>query len=236
MMVARLKRYMNTAITLGYQYRYKLLGIPAPRVHDPHRLWQHRGTFWMQEMLRADPRVTADHQRMSDLFVEELGQVSFQRLLDVGCGYGQRLKPLRAAFPYKTLVGIDFSDSMLHNALVYLDGRLAPLFQADATKMPFVDHSFDAAITWSVLNTMPPEMMRGTLREVRRVMRGVFIAMEEDAQRDTEKSREEHALGQWFFAHDYEAEFAEAGFRLLKVYTLEDLRIMRYTVFVAESP
>ncbi len=236
MPLARLKRYMRTAVTLAYHYRYRLFGIPVPRVRDPHKLWEWRGTFWMEEMSNADPRVKADHERMSHLFIEELREAGFSHLLDVGCGYGMRMRPLAQAFPDRQIVGIDFSINMLDNGRKYLQGMNLPLLQADATRIPFADNSFDAAITWSVLNTMPPDVMRRTLREVRRVMRGTLVTMEEDAKRDDDVSRDEHALAEWYFAHDYEAEFAAAGFVLHKVYTLEDLAIMRYTVFVAESP
>ena len=114
-------------------------------------------------------------------------------------------------------------------------GRL-PTIHADATRSPFRAGSFDAAITWSVLNVMPPEIMRATLREIRRVMRGTLIVMEEDARHDTDVSAEEHALAEWYFAHDYEAEFAAAGFQVRQVVTLDDLQVMRYTVYVLTSP
>lgn len=237
MILARLKRYVRTAITLAYHARYRLLGIPVPRTRDTRGLWEQRGTFWMDEMANTDPRVTADHQRMSALFVELLGATGFTRLLDVGCGYGMRLKPLREAFPDKTIAGLDFSWNMLRNGQRYLAGldRL-PTIHADATRSPFRANCFDAAITWSVLNVMPPEIMRATLREIRRVMRGTLIVMEEDARHDTEVSAEEHALAEWYFAHDYEAEFAAAGFQVRQVVTLDDLQVMRYTVYVLTSP
>jgi hypothetical protein len=86
------------------------------------------------------------------------------------------------------------------------------------------------------MNVMPPEIMRAALREIRRVMRGTLIVMEEDARHDTDVSAEEHALAEWYFAHDYEAEFAAAGFQVRQVVTLDDLQVMRYTVYVLTSP
>lgn len=235
MVFARFKRYTTTAITLAYHYRYRWLGIPVPRNYQTQDFWVERGKVWMEELARAAPEVKADHARMSALFVEELSAYSFSRLFDMGCGYGQRLKPLKEAFPDKAITGLDFSETMLQNARVYLAGLTVGLVQADATKMPFADATFDAAIIWSVLDTMPPEVMRGSLRELRRVLRGPLVCMEEDARRDDERAREEHALATWFFAHDFEREFAEAGFTLHKVYMIDDLHHMRYTVFVLES-
>jgi hypothetical protein len=67
------------------------------------------------------------------------------------------------------------------------------------------------------------------------VVRGVVICIEEDSKNDDERWRYWHAVSPYFFPHDYEAAFAQAGFITQEVF-VEDLNEFRGTVYVLESP
>ncbi len=93
------------------------------------------------------------------------------RLLDVGTGTGRISVPLMKLGT--DLIGIDLSLKMMAKQREKVPTvRLA---QADAARLPFLDQTFDAALTTHVLHLIGP--WREALREIRRVVKpgGVYI-------------------------------------------------------------
>jgi len=91
-------------------------------------------------------------------------------VLEVGCGTGlilRRLAPLA-----KRVVGVDLSEKMLERARE----RGFEVVQADATKLPFADASFDLAVSFKVLPHV--EAVGTALLEMARVVRpgGAVVA------------------------------------------------------------
>jgi SAM-dependent methyltransferase len=99
-----------------------------------------------------------------------LGSVSGRRVLEVGCGAGQCGRWLVGAGAH--VVGVDLSWSQLAHARV-LDQRTGvPVrtVQADASRLPFADESFDVAC--SAFGAVPfIADSAGVMREVARVLR-----------------------------------------------------------------
>ena len=92
--------------------------------------------------------------------------------LEIGVGTGRIALPL--ALAGIRLAGVDISTEMLRK-LREKDGAL-PVARADATRLPFSDHTFGAAIASHVLHLIPA--WRQALDELVRVVRpgGVLIA------------------------------------------------------------
>lgn len=87
------------------------------------------------------------------------------RVLDVGCGTGRFLEALDG--PYER-VGADVSAGMLERAR----RKGLDVAQAGADDLPFDDGSFDLVTTFAVLHHLiDPEVVRGALREMARVVR-----------------------------------------------------------------
>ena len=89
------------------------------------------------------------------------------RCLEVGVGTGLVSLPLAAAgIP---LVGLDLSAPMLGKLVEKAGGRVPfPLVRADATRLPFADDSFGAAVVRHVLHLVPA--WRQVLAELVRVV------------------------------------------------------------------
>jgi SAM-dependent methyltransferase len=87
-------------------------------------------------------------------------------VVDVGCGTGRALTPLRAAVgPAGTVVGLDLTPEMLADATA----RGEVLIQADACRLPFGDRTLDAIFAAGLLMHLPdPD---AGLRELARVVR-----------------------------------------------------------------
>lgn len=103
------------------------------------------------------------------------------RVLDLGCGTGADLNPLRQRYPQAQVAGADLSPEMLaagaHAArqarsllarLLPFTGPASPLFAADAAALPFADASF--GLVWSNLALHWLGDPRPALREARRVL------------------------------------------------------------------
>jgi SAM-dependent methyltransferase len=87
------------------------------------------------------------------------------RVLDVGCGTGRFLDALPERFAG---TGVDVSAEMLERALA----KGLDTVHASGDELPFEDASFDLVTTFAVLHhVIDPERVRGTLREMARVVR-----------------------------------------------------------------
>jgi len=104
-----------------------------------------------------------------EIVTENLPRVS--KVLDLGCGTGMLLDELARRGEF--VVGIDSSPEMLELARKRR-GSLA-LVLADADHLPFIDRSFDAVVSVTLLQNMPNPA--ATVREVARVMKpgGIVI-------------------------------------------------------------
>lgn len=113
---------------------------------------------------RSNPAHVQD--RVTAVLAEELRPRG--SALEVGVGTGRIALPLHEAGV--ELVGADLSRPMMNQLIRKAGGRLPfPLVQADATRLPFADHSFGGAYAAHVLHLIPD--WRAMLRELVRVVR-----------------------------------------------------------------
>ncbi|WP_433330655.1 class I SAM-dependent methyltransferase [Spirillospora sp. CA-294931] len=89
-------------------------------------------------------------------------------ILDVPCGGGLTFKTLRAPKHY---VAADLSPTMLARARknAHRHNATVTLVQADITKLPFPDATFDTCVTYNGLHCLPDPA--SALRELARVLR-----------------------------------------------------------------
>lgn len=85
---------------------------------------------------------TGKHARGQYKYVlNELQQLDFQKILDVGCGTGEILKSIKERYSFVQLCGLDISEEMLKQANDKLKGT-ATLILGDAENITLETNSF----------------------------------------------------------------------------------------------
>jgi ubiquinone/menaquinone biosynthesis C-methylase UbiE len=94
---------------------------------------------------------------------------SSDKILDVGCGTGEFERLILSEHPEQYLVGIDISEKMLGLARKKCSRYPnAAFLKADASALPFADHSFDLVISANALHYF--DQPDASLTEMRRVL------------------------------------------------------------------
>lgn len=104
-----------------------------------------------------------------DLVVTQKPQA--QTILDLGCGTGQVTESMCQHYPGAEVIGLDFSQRMLHETQQRLSGRGydAALVCADAERIPFADNYFDLMVSSLMLQWS--NHLQHTLQRYHRALR-----------------------------------------------------------------
>ena len=123
-------------------------------------------------------------------------------IMDLGCGRGVETALIAATFRPGRLVAFDLDRRQVREAgwrLSHNGAADAALLMADASRLPFGDERFDAAVEMAVMHHVPD--WRAALREVVRVLKpgGSFHFL------DISKRR--YGIGMKLMGHDMQALF-----------------------------
>lgn len=185
-------------------------------------------------------------------FLKELEEMAGRwqkgRLLNLGCGHGADFPPFKDAFE---LCGLDFSSVELELARKYGQkfGFDAELVQADVSRLPFADETFDWAIAIAVYHHLDtPAGREQAFAELRRVLkpggeafitvwnrwqpwrgggRGVNVRWFRKKESDVPWQTKEGTLYRYYYFFTYpevERLARRAGFRILKSFPESSFR------------
>ena len=104
---------------------------------------------------------------------------SSDKILDIACGTGEFERLILSEYPDQQMIGIDISEKMLHLAREKCSGNPNVAFlKADASGLPFPDHSFDLVISVNSLHYF--DKPSASLAEMRRVLlpRGSLVILD----------------------------------------------------------
>lgn len=135
------------------------------------------------------------------------------RVLDIGCAKGFLVKDLMLVCPGLEVFGIDVSEYAIAHAEKETKGRVQV---GNAKKLPFPDHSFQAAISINTLHNLNEIECIEALREIQRVSPNAAY-VQVDSYRTLE---EKEAFLKWvltakthFFPEGWKELFAQAGYK-----------------------
>jgi ubiquinone/menaquinone biosynthesis C-methylase UbiE len=156
--------------------RYGSWGEVAGRVLNRLLPWKEIGPGWVRHgdfttfkmggFASANGKVdyTARHNYELLSILEEIGNETFDRSLEIGCGWG-RLSPIIAS-KSESHHGVDINKEAVKIASKYTSGQY---LAASASDLPFSDARFDLVVTWTVLQHIPPDYVDQAINEIQRI-------------------------------------------------------------------
>ena len=117
----------------------------------------------------------ATYRPVHDAVLDVLTAEPCARVLAVGCGTGRLAERLAAEPKVRRVVGCDFSAGMLEHAAERIapaarkDPERIALVRGDATRLPFADAAFDAAVSTEAFHWFPDQ--DAALAEIHRILR-----------------------------------------------------------------
>lgn len=125
-------------------------------------------TIWSTYVQNIGTLYLSRSLRFSDFFKKKYRDVfsieGKEKILEIGCGPGALAESLQRWYPHTQVVGIDRDSNFIDFAknqaphIIFLEG--------DATKLPFVDNSFDVTISNTVAEHIEPSEFYGEQRRV----------------------------------------------------------------------
>ncbi|MCH7791190.1 MAG: class I SAM-dependent methyltransferase [Planctomycetes bacterium] len=149
-----------------------------------NRCRSFRGKFWDETYAPALAVYARLAHHRNERVMAHAGKG--QRLLDVGCGFGDLLYHLRGRFA--ELHGVDPSIDMVQHARDNMEQRgvasNCSISQALGEKLPFEEDWFDTVLMTDAYEHIHPPQRDAALREVRRVLRpgGRFVIVTPSAR------------------------------------------------------
>ncbi len=118
------------------------------------------------------------HVRRIKKHWEALGCPEPVRILDIGTGPAGLLDAIAKQFA-KDGISVDLVGVDLHSGYVEMArermGERAEIVQADATDLPYDDHSFDIGANTLMMHHLPQEVRQKMVTEIGRVCRSAYI-------------------------------------------------------------
>jgi ubiquinone/menaquinone biosynthesis C-methylase UbiE len=175
-------------------------------------------------------RYGPENDEMGWALVSVLPTKPYRRILDMGCGIGQKTLPLVEAFPEAEVIGIDLSAPMLMYAHKRAEarGKRVIFSQQNAEQTSFSEESFDLVCSTLLLHELPESAIRRVIAESYRLLKPGGICAHLDLPPYREQSPYNAFLMDWDTAHNNEpywgafhrmdlpALYREVGFRSVR--------------------
>jgi SAM-dependent methyltransferase len=159
----------------------------------------------------------------------------YEKILDMGCGIGQKTIPIADAFTGAEVHAIDLAAPMIKYAHKRAErmGRKIHFSQQNAERTNFAEETFDLVVSTILLHELPPEAIRNVIAESYRVLKPGGLAAHLDLPPYNRQSAYSAFLMDWetrnngepywrgFHELDLPAIYREAGFKDVREITAE---------------
>lgn len=154
-----------------------------------------------------------------------------KKVIDVGCGTGE----FSVFFDPKNYTGIDIEPAYIEYAKKNYQGKF---LVGDATKMPFIDQSFDTAVILGILHHLPDDKCIQIFNEIKRVLKsgaGVLILEDVAGQDDGVITKLLHRFDKGDFIRSAQGynDLLKPHFKIIKSFKIKS-GLCPYQVFILE--
>lgn len=170
-------------MNIAYRAVRKLYYLTIGRNPVWDRFFRYRGNpqdYWVKrggQTYFEEQEAVQDRTQRSQFIAQEIKQISFGSLLEIGCGYSKQLKSLQT--PGVSFSGCDFSRPQLLKGKEFFPPMIGRVAEADAEFLPFKDKSFDVVMSSAViLHNKHPKAKR-IIAEMIRVSRKYLVHNED---------------------------------------------------------
>ena len=176
---------------------------------DPKMDWAYDSGDWVQGYVDS-----VDHPHRQ-VFVDEIGKIKPENVLELGSNTGPNLVLLKQKFPELKIAGIDANPDAIRFAKHIwpeADWRVGDILQP----LPYEDKSFDVILCDAVLMYVAPSEIESVMKEINRVAKKAVLIIDwfDDSKDGVEKD--------WHWARSYHRWLRDLGFGLVWHRKLEE--------------
>ena len=112
---------------------------------------------------------------MMQIVANELKEIEFDSVLEIGCGCGENLAAIERTFKDKKIMGVDVN---LERLDIARKNTNVELYWADINDLEIADKSFDVVFTNALFCMLRPEEIEHGIKEMVRIAKKYLILIE----------------------------------------------------------
>ncbi len=187
---------------------YRSQQVPALTAPQATSYWRRRGRSYAREFASANAQ--ARYGAQTQELMEILSSLSFETVVEVGCGFGRVGAQVIGRFG-GSWTGVDLSRAQLEEARRQHPSLGGAVVEATSTHLPIRSRACDLAVSVEMLLHIPPDRILEALKELLRITRRYVVHLD---------WYEDYLVGHqtgWCWVHDYPALWRSIGAEVREV-------------------
>lgn len=174
---------------------------------DEQRDWPYERLNWID-----DYKASIEHPHRK-VIVDELKQIEWENLLEIGCNCGPNLYLIDKEFPKALLYGVDPSVDAITQAKQWMPQVAWEI--GTAQKLYFSNKSMDCILIDAALMYVPPDEINQVMDEIDRVAKKLVIIVERFSETDENNGH--------IWSRNYTKLLQDRGFEVKEINMTEEL-------------
>jgi len=179
---------------------------------DLNEYWKNRGKDYYQKYQQDPKYLQKRHKKQEEKLLEILSNEKFERILEIGCGFGRYTKILSSIFNPEKYVALDLSQDQIQNAKKYINNNK---IEFHCTKIQDFnsEEKFDLVFAGEVLLHISEEDIDDIISKIVKFSRKKIVSIDwYDEKRFGEEIKD------YLFMHDYKKLYEKQGAKRVKTH------------------
>jgi len=129
--------------------------------YKPYEYWKKRGVKYEEKF-----KETLEMNEQEQVLLQCLDKLSFNSVLEFGCGFGRMTKIILANYPVKRYLAFDFSPDQVNNARKNCNIYENVEFQVSTIEELVIKEKFDLVFGAEVLLHIPPQNINEIIQQL----------------------------------------------------------------------